>query len=99
MTLTKAEKLNRCIGCHDNYYNAGNGYPHESGDTPLVNGEECWSLPGAKPCSKMVYYLPSDMQKTLREDTLECWHNNFGTGDIIRVKRKSKSNHSKYGKR
>ncbi len=81
--MKKSEKKQLCTDCHDNRYNMGRGYCEQPGLDAPVTCDECWHLRTARIVDKLVYYSPNDYDPTLRAGTLTCWHNNFGTGDVI----------------
>jgi len=76
MTLSKADKKKRCIGCRANRYNLGKGYVERAGIDATVTCDECWSLASATAANIYVYYSPNDVKPTLRKATLSCWHPN-----------------------
>jgi hypothetical protein len=82
--LTLDEKLKRCIGCHNNYYNHEAGWKGPGPGDVKVDGKGCWYLNTAKACNKLVYYSTSDVKQSLRKNTLTCWQNNISRGTIIK---------------
>jgi hypothetical protein len=66
----KSKRL--CSGCRANFYN----YPNKLGV------EECWHYANARVVDKLVYYSPGDYSPSLRKNTLSCWHNRMGHGEI-----------------
>lgn len=62
--MTKAEKLQHCRGCGDNYYNG-------------TGAAECWALKTAKLVTRYAIHLwsPMDTAKNLREvRVFQCYH-------------------------
>ena len=63
--MTKAEKLKRCQGCRDNFYNGNND----------LGVKECWSLNSAEPVTRTRIGIwqapPYDWRP---EPTLSCHH-------------------------
>ena len=84
MALSKTEKKKRCVGCRANRYNMGAGYVENPKYDAVVTCDECWHLKTARAANKLVYYSTSDIKPTRRNGTLSCWHNNIGSGTIIK---------------
>lgn len=81
--LTREEKLKRCAGCRYNRYNMGVGYVERPGIDAPVTVEECWNFESAIPADKFVFYSIDDIDPTPRKNTLNCWNNAFGYGEVI----------------
>ena len=76
MTLSKAEKKLRCVGCRSNRYNMGAGYVERPGVDAVVTCDECWNLASARAANIYVYYSSNDVKPTLRKGSLSCWSPN-----------------------
>lgn len=73
--MTKDEKLQKCRGCADNFYNGHNS----------IGVSECWMLKDARLVTRYAigYWTPMDTAKNLREvEVLNCYHES-GSGRTV----------------
>jgi hypothetical protein len=65
--ITKSEKLKRCRGCRNDFYNGNN----------KLGVRECWSLKSAKPVRRwrIGWWTTPDTPRAFEEvETLSCHH-------------------------